>query len=290
MNMLHDLEDRVRAKARGGEALLGAFLLSGSSYVAEAMAHHPIDWLLIDMEASHASRQDVLHVLQALNAYPVTPVVRVPAHEKHQVEACLDLGARGVMIPKVDTREQAEVVAGWCFYPPKGTRSVNCIRASGYYTRARQYFDRANEAVVAIVQVESGEAVQNAPDLAAVDAVDVLFVGPGDLAASYGQTGVVTGKRMDRARRRVVEACLLHGKIPGIFAHSVESAGQYLEEGFRFVALGNDVKYLSAGLSLCLDGIRRTPPAARACPLDQPGACGTSPELSRPLKTTHDPT
>jgi len=253
MNMLHDLEDRLHARARRGEAVLGAFLLSGSSYVAEVMAHHPLDWLLVDLEASHASPQDLLHVLQALNAYPVTPMVRVSAHDKHQVEACLDLGARGVMIPKVDTREQAEAAAGWCLYPPAGTRSVNCIRASGYYTRAKEYFDRANRAVLAIVQVESGEGVENAPDIAAVDAVDVLFVGPGDLAASYGQTGIVTGRRMDDARKRVLDACRVHGKIPGIFAHSVESAGQYLEEGFRFVAIGNDVKFLGAGLDLYLN-------------------------------------
>lgn len=272
MNLLHDLEDRVRAKARRGEPVLGAFLLSGSSYVAEAMAHHPLDWLLIDMEASHASARDLLHVLQALNAYPVTPVVRVPAHDKHAVEAALDLGARGIMVPKVDTREQAETAAGWCFYPPRGTRSVNCIRASGYYTRAKEYLERANEAVVAIVQVESAEGVENAPALAAVDTVDVLFVGPGDLAASYGQAGVVTGARMDAARKRVVEACRRHGKIAGIFAHSVESARQYLDEGFRFVAVGNDVKYLSAGLSLCLDPLRRARPAALDHPLDTPGA------------------
>lgn len=263
VNMLHDLRDHVRPRARAGEALLGSFLLSGSSYVAEAMAHHGLDWLLVDMEASHASKQDLLHVLQALNAYPVTPVVRISSHDKHQAESCLDMGARGIMIPKVDTREQAEAAAGWCFYPPKGTRSINCIRASGYYTRAGQYLAGANDAVVAIVQVESGEGVENAMEIAAVEAVDVLFVGPGDLAASYGQTGVVTGKRMDDARRRVLEACRQHGKIPGIFAHSVESASQYLEEGFRFVAIGNDIKYLGEGMDLYLRAIRHArPPVA----------------------------
>lgn len=252
MNELHDLENRLKKRTAADGCAIGSFLLSGSAFVAEVMASQALDWMVIDMEASHASKEDLLHVLQALNAYRMTPIVRVPAHDAHYVESSLDFGAKGIMVPKVNTRAQAEAVTGACFYPPKGTRGVNCIRASAYYTRAAQYLKHANEATTAIVQIESAEAVENALDIARLPNVDALFLGLGDLAASLGQMGVVTGRLMDDARQRVLEACRLHGKIPGIFAHDVSAANQYLHEGFKLVAIGNDVKFLSVGLTFSL--------------------------------------
>lgn len=252
MNELHDLENRLKKRIAGGGCAVGSFLLSGSAFVAEAMASHRIDWMVIDMEASHATKEDLVHVLQALNAYEVTPIVRVPAHGAHYVESSLDFGAKGIMVPKVSTPAQAEAVTAACFYPPKGTRGVNCIRASSYYTRAGQYLKHANESTTAIVQIESGEGLENALEIARLPNVDALFLGLGDLAASFGQMGIVTGRLMDEARKRVVDVCRVHGKIPGIFAHDVNSASQYLREGFKLLAIGNDVKFLSMGLALSL--------------------------------------
>jgi 2-keto-3-deoxy-L-rhamnonate aldolase RhmA len=237
--------------------------LSGSSFVAEAMATQALDWMLVDMEASHASKEDLLHVLQAITAYDVTPLVRVQDQTKHHIESSLDFGARGVMIPKVDTQAQAIAMSAACYYPPKGTRGVNCIRASAYYTRAKEYLENANESVLSVMQVESSESVDNVFGIASVPNVGALFLGPGDLAASYGQMGVVTGGRMDEARRRVVTACQEYGKISGIFAHSVESANQYIGEGFLMVALGNDIKHVNSGLAQALGGVRLTRPPRR---------------------------
>lgn len=257
MNGLHDLVNNSKAKATRGDISIGCFLLSASSFIAETMAHHPLDWMVIDMEASHASKKDLLHILQALNAYDITPVVRVSSHDKHLIESSLDFGARGIVVPKVDTAAQAGEATSACFYPPRGNRGINCIRASAFYTRAKQYFDRANDSTLLIVQIESSESVDNVFEIADVPNVDVLFMGPGDLAASYGQNGVVTGPVMDRARGRVLKACRRSGKIAGIFAHNVESANQYIDEGFTFIAIGNDIKYLSLGLTLSLSHLKR---------------------------------
>jgi 2-keto-3-deoxy-L-rhamnonate aldolase RhmA len=257
MNKLHDFDDKIKARIQAGDISVSCFLVSGSSFIAEAMAHQPIDWMIIDMEASHASKEDVLHILQALNAYDVTPIVRISSHDKHNVESCLDFGARGIMVPKVDTAEQANQVANACYFPPKGTRGINCIRASGYYLRAKQYFEEANGSITSVVQVESREGVENVFDIAAVPNVDIVFMGLGDLAASYGQNGVITGKLMEDARKRVIDACRESGKIAGIFAHNVESANQYASEGFQFVAVGNEIKYMSIGLTYSLNKINR---------------------------------
>jgi 2-keto-3-deoxy-L-rhamnonate aldolase RhmA len=256
-NSLTSFENTIKATVARGEVSVGCFLVSGSSFMAEALATQPLDWMVIDMEASHATREHLLHVLQALNAYPVTPIVRVPAHDRHHIESSLDFGARGIMAPKVDTAAQASHVANACFYPPKGNRGINCIRASGYYSLAKQYFEKANAAVVSIVQVESHESVENVYDIAAVRNVDVVFMGLGDLAASYGQHGIVTGGRMDDARKRVVAACRATGKIAGLFAHNVDAANQYAAEGFQFVAVGNEIKYVVMGLEYCLRKINR---------------------------------
>ena len=276
-NALVGLGNALKERARRGEASLGSFLLSGNSLMAEALATVPgLHWMLVDMEASHASKEDLLHILQALNAYDVFPLVRVGEASKHLVESCLDFGARGVMVPKVETPEQASAVADACFYPPKGRRGINCIRASAYYSKAAEYLKGANEAILSIAQIESRESVENVEELAAVPALDVLFVGPGDLAASYGQMGYVDGRRMEEARRRVVEACRKHDKIPGIFAHSVESTRQYLDEGFLMVGIGNDVKFLTQGLGASLRQIG--PPIPREAAQEFPQRNGSSRE------------
>jgi 4-hydroxy-2-oxoheptanedioate aldolase len=211
------------------------------------------------MEASHASKQDLLHILQAINAYNVTPIVRISDQNKHLVESCLDFGVKGIMIPKVETTIQCEDMANACYYPPLGNRGVNCIRASAFYTRAKQYFDDANQAIISIVQIESKESINNIYEIAAVKNVDILFVGLGDLAASYGQLGDISGKLMDDARKKVVDACQKFGKIPGIYAHSNDAANQYIKEGYKFIAIGNDIKFLNYGLLDSLKNARLHP-------------------------------
>ncbi|MEI6409156.1 MAG: aldolase/citrate lyase family protein [Bacteroidota bacterium] len=255
MNNLRNFDNKIMEKMRKGTPSIGVFLLSGSAFIAEAMAQHPIDWMLIDMEASHATKADLMHILQALNGYSVTPLIRISYQNKHLIESGLDFGAKGVMIPKVDNRQQGEDMVSACFYPPKGNRGINCIRASGYYLNAAAYLRQINSAVITIVQIESKESIENLEDIAGIPELDILFIGLGDLAASYGQIGSVSGKFMDEAREKVLQVCKKHHKIPGIFAHSIEVAQQYLEEGFLFLAIGNDIKFLHHGLA---DELRNT--------------------------------
>src|SRR4028119_1538646 len=108
MNNLFNLDGKLKTKMLNGEVSIGAFLLSANSFIAEAMANHPIDWILIDMEASHATKEDLLHILQALNAYNVTPIIRIAEQSRHLIESGLDFGARGIMIPKIENSVQAE--------------------------------------------------------------------------------------------------------------------------------------------------------------------------------------
>jgi 2-keto-3-deoxy-L-rhamnonate aldolase RhmA len=254
---LLNFRNTTREKLEGGEPAVGLFLLSGSALIAETLSTLPIDWLMIDLEASPISKRDVLHVLQALNGSPVTPMIRVPSLERHAIEHALDVGAHAVLVPKVDTPEEALTAARHCRFPPQGQRGVNPVRASGYFADVPGYLAAANARTLCMVQIESALAVENAPRIADVSGVDVLFIGCGDLAMSLGQPGVVTGKKMDDSRAAVLAACARARKVAGIFAYSLELAALYLNEGFRFVAVGNDIKALRESVGDTLLRLRR---------------------------------
>ena len=244
--------NRTRRSLADGRTTLGLFLLSGSSMVAELFTTFPIDWLVVDMEASPVSKREVMQIFQALHGTSVTPMVRVPWQAHHVIEQALDLGAHGVLVPKVDTAEAARQVAAACRYPPVGRRGINPVRASGYFADIPGYLKHANERTLCMIQIESREAVENAPAIAAVEGIDVVFIGAGDLACSLGQPGDVTGDAMDRACRRVLDATRAAGKVAGIFAYDIELARRYAREGFTFIALGNDFKLLREALTMNL--------------------------------------
>ncbi|AOK50251.1 hypothetical protein WT60_25855 [Burkholderia sp. MSMB617WGS] len=242
------LRNPNKEKLRAGEVSLGLFLVSANALIAECCATRGLPWLLVDMEASPADRKDLVHVLQALNGSGTTGMVRVARNDRQLIEAALDSGALGLMVPKVDSAAAARAIVDSAYYPPKGRRGVNPIRCSGYFRNLPGYFATANDSLLIIAQIETAEAVEAADDIAAVDGIDVLFVGCGDLACDLGQPGQVTGPRMDEAIARTLDACRRHGKIPGIFAYSLDLARHYASQGFRFIAFGNDLKLLAQSL------------------------------------------
>lgn len=245
---LFELSNRTAEMLAKGEVTFGLFLLSGNSMIAEAIGTMPLDWLVVDMEASPVTKEGTLHILQALNGSQVTPIIRVSVLERSLIEHALDVGAHGVIIPKVDTPEDAARAVQACRFPPDGVRGVNPVRASAYFGNLPRYFAEANQRTQCIVQIESAEAVERAAEIATVRGVDVLFMGMGDLACSYGQPGDVIGPKMDAARQRVLDAAEKSGKIAGIFAYAIELAELYVKEGFRFIAISNEIKLLREGV------------------------------------------
>jgi 2-keto-3-deoxy-L-rhamnonate aldolase RhmA len=235
-------ENKTKEKLEQGEVSLGLFLLTGSSVVAEVCSTLPIDWLMIDQEAAAISKKDTLQIVQAMNGFDVTPIIRVPKLDRHLIEHALDIGSAGILVPKVDTKEEAEQAAQFSHFAPKGCRGINPVRASGYFSNVEEYLATANKRILCMVQIETAEAVKNCYDIASVPDVDVVFIGCGDLAASLGQPGQVTGEKMDSAIEKVLHDTLEAGKIPGIFAYSNELALKYIDMGFKFVAIGNDIK------------------------------------------------
>jgi 2-keto-3-deoxy-L-rhamnonate aldolase RhmA len=235
---------------------IGIFLLSGDSMFAELCGTTGLDWVVLDMEAAPMSKRDAVHLMQALSASDCAPIVRVSWGQQHLIEHALDMGAAGVMVPKVNSARDAEAVALACRFPPAGTRGINPVRASGYFSDVAGYLARANERIECLVQIESPEAVRNVDEIAATKGIDGLFIGMGDLASGYGQPGVMEGPVIDEARAAVLTAAARHGKRAGIFAYSQDLARRYVEEGFEFVAIGNELKLFREALTGALSSVR----------------------------------
>lgn len=259
--MTHPLTDLAR-RLDPGRVSIGAFLVTGDPMLAEACAFIGLDWVVVDLEAGPLSNRDTLHVLQALSVSSLLQIVRVPALDRHAIEHALDLGAHGVLVPKVESAAEARAAVEACYYPPRGRRGVNPIRASGYFSNLDAYFAKVDARTVCAVQIETIEGLAAAEEIAAVDGVEVVFVGTGDLASSLGAAGRPGAPEVRSACTAIGRAARTHGKVAGIFAYDLELASAYVDEGFRFIGLGNEVKWFLQGASDIVAAFRTAHPDA----------------------------
>lgn len=234
---------------RGCRSALGMFILSADPFIMEACTSLPLDWVALDMEASALAKPDLLRFLMAAKGEQVRPFVRVADSRPETIEQALDLGAMGIIVPKVHDRETAEIASQACFYPDKGNRGVNPVRVSRYFDDVPGYFQRANDQTFCFVQIESARAVEDVDAILEVSDIDGVFIGCGDLAMSLGTPGKVDSGPMQEAIGKVLNCCKHHDRIPGIFAYDLDLANRYLKQGFRFVAIGNDIKALKVSVN-----------------------------------------
>jgi 2-keto-3-deoxy-L-rhamnonate aldolase RhmA len=247
----------LRKKLEAGELCLGIFHLTANSHVSEALSTTLLDWLVYDMEASPASKEGVVHFLQSLKGSGVAGMVRPALSEHSAIEQALDAGAAGMIIPKIDTKEGCQRVVAAAKYPPLGKRGVNPVRASGYFSDVKSYFNSANAETLIFVQAESRQAVENIESILSVDGLDGVFVGCGDLAMDLGCAGEMDSPAMVAAIKTVLQACQKHKKVPGIFAYSLDLAKQFIADGYQLVAFGNDIGLLKQAVGHNLDALKR---------------------------------
>jgi 2-dehydro-3-deoxyglucarate aldolase/4-hydroxy-2-oxoheptanedioate aldolase len=240
------LLERIRA----GEAVFGTFLGMGSPVATEIASRAGFDWLMLDLEHGAGGEASLLGLLHAAAAGgSAVPLVRVESAARLRIGRALDLGAAGIMLPRVDTAGEARAAVRCLRYPPDGDRGVALMaRAGGYGTLSHAGVAEINRRVLGIVQIESGTAVEQAAEIAAEDGADVLFVGPTDLTHSLGIPGDFADPAYDGALERVLAACEAAGKCGGILARTLDEAAGYLDRGFRFVGLGSDAALLAAGM------------------------------------------
>jgi 4-hydroxy-2-oxoheptanedioate aldolase len=210
---MRDPFDRsFRDRTLAGETLLGLFLDLGSPASAELCAAAGYDWILVDLEHGAATEADLLGMLQAVEVGGSTPLVRPQSGERLRIGRALDMGARAIMIPRLDSADQAREAVTYLRYPPTGIRGVATrVRGAGLGAVGHADVHRLNDRVVGIVQIESVGGLRDADAIAAIDGVDVLFVGPADLSHSLGIPGQFGHADYLDALDKVVGACRAHG-------------------------------------------------------------------------------
>jgi 4-hydroxy-2-oxoheptanedioate aldolase len=234
--------------AEASRPLAGMWICSGSPLVAEICAGSGLDWLLIDMEHSPNGLESVLAQLYAVSAYPSTPLVRVPVGDVVTIKQVLDLGAQNLLVPMISSADEAGAVVEAVRYPPRGRRGVgSALARSARWNRVEGYLAGADDHVSLFVQIETAEGVTAAAEIAAVDGVDGVFVGPSDLAASLGLLGQQTHPDVTAAVLRAFEGVRSAGKPVGVNAFDPGAARGYIDAGASFVLVGADVALLARG-------------------------------------------
>lgn len=246
-----------------GRQQIGLWHGLASPYTAEICAGAGFDWLLFDGEHSPTDIPLLLAQIQAVGGTGAHPIGRPPFGEPWLIKQYLDIGFQTLLIPMVDTAAQAERLVRACRYPPDGIRGVAMSRASRW-GRNRDYFAEAAQDTCLLVQVETRAAMAAVEEIAAVEGVDGVFIGPADLSASLGHPGQPNHPEVAAQIERAVRAIRAAGKAPGILMADVALARRYLELGCLFVAVGTDMGLLARATDALAAEFGRAPrgPAA----------------------------
>ena len=257
---------RLRTRLAGGEFTVGTFVGAASPVTAEVCAAAGLDWLLVDLEHGAGGEEQVRAVVPAAAAYGVPTVVRVESAARIRIGRVLDLGAAGVMLPRLDTAAEVCEAIGHLRYPPDGDRGVATYNRACRFGLDPGALDRADGEALVVVQVESARAVAQVEEIAALDGVDVLFVGPRDLSHDLGVPGDLRAPSYLAALDQVRAAAQRHGKRCGLLAPDGAAAAARHEEGWTFVAVGSDSTLLAAAVAAELGRARSQHDSDRRSP------------------------
>jgi 2-keto-3-deoxy-L-rhamnonate aldolase RhmA len=242
----------IRQRLNRGELVLGQLVLEfftpGLGPMLDACG---MDFVIFDMEHGRCDIGMLEQMIASCRGSKVVPMVRVPDLNFAPLSRVLDLGARGVMVPRVETREQTEEIVRALKYAPQGRRGVATgIAHDLYRAEGADFFARCNEEIPVIIQVETVKAFENLAAIASVPGVDVLWVGHYDLTVSMGIPAQFDHPRLLQAMDDLVAACKRHGVAPGFLPPTQEAAAHWIGKGFRMISLGSDI-------GVFLDGMRR---------------------------------
>ncbi|MEO7775009.1 MAG: aldolase/citrate lyase family protein [Steroidobacteraceae bacterium] len=240
----------IKKKFRNNQASLGTWMSMAHPSIAEILAMAGFEWVVVETEHTGIDVSEVLRLIIAIEQRGAVPLVRLAWNDPIQAKAVLDSGAAGVIVPMVNTREEAELAVRMTKYPPLGYRGVGLARAQGYAGGPEfdAYVRNANDDSLLIVQIEHKDAVVNIEAILSVPGIDGTFIGPYDLSMSLGVPGQLGHPSVVAAKRRVLQATIAHGLAPGIhFVHpdtAAEDCAAAMAEGYRFIALGTDILFL----------------------------------------------
>lgn len=239
-------------KRAGNTPPLGTWLMSASPLVAEAAGHAGFDWGVVDMEHSPLDLMHVVHVLQAIAATRMVPIVRVPWNDTVTIKRVLDAGATTLLVPFVQDAEEARRAVAATRYPPEGVRGMAGMTRASRYGTVRDYAANAGKDIGVIVQLESAAALAQLEAIAAVPGVDALFIGPADLSASLGLPGQTRHRAVTEAMNDAVQRAKAIARPIGTIGIEPEVVTQYRAAGFDFLAVNSDIGLVVQGAQRAL--------------------------------------
>lgn len=250
LRRLEGMENTIKKKLGKNENVFGTFIMTNGLDTAEIIAHAGADCIMIDGEHGSMDLETAGRMVSIIRGTSTVPLLRVAGNEPSLIKRGLDTGAAGIMIPMVNTKEEAEAAVKLCKYPPMGVRGMGAGRAILFGAGAEEYenyFKHANDEVLVIVQIEHEQAVDNIEEILSVPGIDIAFVGPLDLSTSMGLSGQLTHPEVQKQCLKVVEACQKHHVVPGIMSWS-GGMEQHLKMGFKFLLGGIDASILYKGV------------------------------------------
>ena len=235
----------VKERLLKKEPTIGAWLQAANSVTAEVMAKAGFDWLMVDMEHGPGDFMTLLQQLQAVNAYPVVPFARAPWNDFVTIKRLLDIGVQGLLVPYVNSAEEAVNAVKACKYPPQGIRGIApSPRAGGFGMNGQGYLSRANAEIVVMVAIETPQAAEQIDDFLAVEGLDGIFIGPMDLATSMGCFCNPAAPAVRETIARIEKKVLASKKFLGTVAGDFHAAQALYGRGYSFVAAMSDTTSL----------------------------------------------
>lgn len=235
----------LKQKLLTGKAVIGIFLSAGCSAVTELAGEAGFDFCVIDGEHGQCDERMCFEQLARLEKYPAAGLVRIPAFRHEYVKRMLDYGADGILAPMIESKTQAREFAESMRYPPRGTRGMTGIfRAADYNNKFDEYYADANDSLLAAAQIESVRGVEAVETIAAIEGIDLLFIGHSDLTSDYGCYKQFSDPRILAAEKQIIDAARQNGKFVGMVLRPGMDLNDYLEKGVNFICLGTDLGFI----------------------------------------------
>lgn len=246
------IPNQLRKSLQNQTVQIGCWSALANPISTEVLGLAGFDWILLDGEHAPNDISTFIPQLMALKDSRSQPVVRPPVNEPVTIKRLLDIGFYNLLIPFIESAEDAKQAVASTRYPPAGIRGVSVAHRNNAYGTMPDYFATINDNISVIAQIETQKSVDNIDEIAAVDGVDCLFIGPGDLSAGMGYIGQPGHPEVQKAIKYVFDRAKAHGKASGILAPNENDARRYMEWGATFVAVGSDLGvFRSATQALC---------------------------------------
>lgn len=237
----------VKRALKAGQPSVGTWLSLGSITASRFLARAGFAWLTVDMEHSLVGWETAAHMFATIADAGCTALLRVPCNRHDHIKRALDNGAHGIVVPMVNSRQEAQEAVDAMLYPPRGTRSVGgSVHALNFGATAVDYYAQVNDELLVVLQCEHIKAVEDADAIFSVPGIDAIFVGPNDLAASMrGKDGKgPSGEATTQAMKHILATCKKHKVAPGVHCQTADEVRTRIEEGWQFIAVGSELRML----------------------------------------------